>query len=104
MAEQNSPQQSERSVMSGQERLALRISMMIGSPRAQLERWTTVHRLDTDTEEAWEGVMEILAETDGIEMTFNDDGSVTLRWALEGEGDREVEEGELEVLEDDVAF
>ncbi len=28
-------------------------------------------------------------------MTFNDYESVTLRWALEGEGDREVEEGAL---------
>lgn len=62
------------------ERLGLRVSAMINSPRAQLERCVTIHRLDTDTDEAWNGVMELLAEEPGIDMTHNDDGTVTLRW------------------------
>ena len=62
------------------ERLGLRVSSMINAPIAQLERRVTIHRLDTDPDDAWEGVMELLAETDGLEMAFSDDGSVTLTW------------------------
>lgn len=76
------------------ERLGLRVSAMINAPRAQLERCVTIHRLDTDTDEAWNGVMELLAEEPGIDMTHNDDGTVTLRWALESDGDARVEEGD----------
>lgn len=91
MAKRKAPQQ--RREMSPMEKLGLRVSAMIQAPKAQLDRQVTIHRLDTDTDEAWEGVMELLAEQDGIEQTFNDDGTVTLRWALAGEHDQVVEEG-----------
>lgn len=90
--------------LTGMDRLGLRVSTMIQSPKAQLERQVTIHRLDTDTDEAWDGVMEVLGETDGIEMTFNDDGTVTLRWELEGEGDQVAGEGEVEALEEAAPF
>ena len=35
--------------------------------------------------------MELLSETDGIEMTFNDDESVTARWEASAAEDRPVE-------------
>lgn len=66
--------------MSGVERLGLRVSSMINHPVAQIQRWVTIHRLDTDGDREWEEVMGLLSETDGIDMTFNDDESVTLRW------------------------
>ncbi|MFU3354979.1 DUF1654 domain-containing protein, partial [Pseudomonas aeruginosa] len=48
-----------------------------------------IHRLDTDPDEAWEQVMELLSETDGIDMVFNDDGTVTLKWEeQEGNSDQ----------------
>ena len=59
------------------ERLGLRVSAMIGAPKAQLERRAVIHRLDADTDEAWDTIMALLSETDGIEMVFNDDDSVT---------------------------
>ncbi|WP_236234671.1 DUF1654 domain-containing protein [Pseudomonas tohonis] len=80
MAKQKTQKQPERRVMSSSERLGLRVSEMINSPSAQLNRRVTIHRLDTDEDQAWEEVMELLAETDGLEMTFNDDGTVTLGW------------------------
>jgi len=44
--------------------------------------------------------MGLLSETDGIDMTFNDDESVTLKWEAQAEGDRVVEvEDALEVEE-----
>jgi len=94
MFKQGFQKQAERRVMTSRERLGLRVSEMINAPRAQLERCVTIHRLDTDTDEAWDGVMELLAEEPSTGMTFNDDGTVTLRWALESDGDARVEEGD----------
>lgn len=95
--------QSERRELTSLERLGLRVSAMINSPRAQLERCVTIHRLDTDTDEAWDGVMELLAEEPAIDMTHNDDGTVTLRWEPDGEEVLQVERGEdLVALDEEV--
>ncbi|WP_313087224.1 DUF1654 domain-containing protein [Stutzerimonas nitrititolerans] len=85
MARQKGMQEARKP--SPAERLGLRVSAMINSPIAQLGRRVMIHRLDDDPQEAWDAVMEILAETDGLNMTFNDDGTVTLEW-----GRREDEE------------
>lgn len=73
-------QQEQKSEMSGMERLALRVSSMINHPVAQAQRWVTIHRLDTDGDREWEEVLGVIAETDQLELTLNDDGSVTVRW------------------------
>lgn len=80
MAMAKKQNQPERVAMSGLERLSLRVSSMINHPVAQIQRWVTIHRLDTDGEREWEEVMGLLSETECIDMTFNDDESVTLRW------------------------
>ncbi|UVL26779.1 DUF1654 domain-containing protein [Pseudomonas donghuensis] len=69
-----------RQEMTGLERLGLRVSSMINHPIAQLQRWVTIHRLDTDGDSEWEEVMGLLSETPELDLTFNDDGSVTVRW------------------------
>lgn len=99
-------QQQERSVMSGLERLGLRVSSMINHPVAQQQRWVTIHRLDTDGEREWEEVMGVLSETDGIEMTFNDeDESVTLKWeALSDEDPRAEHIEEFVAMEEPAPF
>ncbi|MCS3512554.1 DUF1654 domain-containing protein [Pseudomonas grimontii] len=66
--------------MTGLERLGLRVSSMINHPVAQTQRWVTIHQLDTDGEREWDELMGVLSETDGIEMIFSDDGTVTLNW------------------------
>lgn len=76
--------------MSGLERLGLRVSGMINHPLAQTQRWVRIHQLDTDGEREWEEVMGVLSDTDGIDMTFNDDGTVTLKWEARAE-ERPVE-------------
>lgn len=81
----------ESGCMSGLERLELRVSSMINHPVAQIQRWVTIHRLDTDGEREWEEVMELLSETECIDMTFNDDESVTLRWDPQSEEERVAE-------------
>ncbi len=82
------------------ERLGLRVSAMINSPIAQLGRRVTIHRLDDDPQEAWDSVMEMLAETDGLNMVFNDDGTVTLEWERRVEEDVVVDDREVEPLEE----
>lgn len=74
--------------MSALERLELRVSSMINHPVAQIQRWVTIHRLDTDGEREWEEVMGLLSETDGIDMAFNGDGSVMLKWEVSAVEDR----------------
>ncbi len=70
----------QREEMTGLERLSLRVSSMINHPLAQTQRWVTIHRLDTDGEAEWEEVMGVLAETQDLDLTFNDDGTVTVGW------------------------
>lgn len=72
--------QAVRVDMSGVERLGLRVSEMINHPVAQTRRWVTIHRLDTDGDREWEEVLGVIAETAELELTLNDDGSVTVRW------------------------
>ena len=88
--------------MAGIERLGLRVSNMINHPVAQVQRWVTIHRLDTDGDREWKEVTGLLSETDGIDMTLNDDGSVTLRWEASAEEDRAVEV--LELAEEPAPF
>lgn len=80
--------------MSGLERLSLRVSSMINHPVAQTQRWVTIHRLDTDGDREWEEVLSVIADTDELELTLNDDDSVTVRWEqqeVEPAGDPEFE-------------
>lgn len=91
MSEQKEQEPRGRYEMAGIDRLGLRVSNMINHPVAQIQRWVTIHRLDSDGEREWEEVIGVLSETDGIDITFNDDGSVTLRWEACAEADRPVE-------------
>ncbi|CRM61641.1 DUF1654 domain-containing protein [Pseudomonas sp. 35 E 8] len=95
MAKQKgSPAGSARGEMAGMERLGLRVSSMINHPVAQAQRWVTIHRLDTDGDREWEEVLSVIAETEELELTLNDDGSVTVRWEqqeVEATGRAEVE-------------
>lgn len=102
MAKQKAPQQARE--LTPLEKLGLRVSAMINSPKAQLERQVMIHRLETDPDEAWDGVMELLADTDGLEMAFNDDGGVTLQWGQASDEDVKLKEGELSPVEEVAPF
>lgn len=87
--ERKRPQRRVQEI-TGIERLGLRVSSMINHPVAQMRRWVTIHRLETDAASDWEEVMGLLSETDGIRITFNDDKTVTLRWEPKSAEDRTV--------------
>ncbi|HCJ27905.1 MAG TPA: hypothetical protein DHV63_01040 [Pseudomonas sp.] len=87
------------------ERLGLRVSAMINSPIAQLNRRVTIHQLDDDPDEAWDAVMQVLAETDGLEMVVtDDDGTVTLHWDKSTDDDEAIREEEVKAVEDEAPF
>lgn len=89
------------------ERLGLRVSAMINSPLAQLGRRVLIHRMDTDSDQDWDAIMELLSETDGLDMTFCDDGSVILQWEKPDDGDHAFEReggGENEQLHEEAPF
>lgn len=76
------------------ERLGLRVSDMINSPLAQLDRRVVIHRMDSESDQDWSSIMELLAETGGLEMTLYDDGSVFLKWGAPTDDDRVIDRGE----------
>ncbi|TFW40135.1 DUF1654 domain-containing protein [Pseudomonas putida] len=89
MSKQKKTAPQGRQEMSGVERLGLRVSSMINHPIAQSQRWVTIHRLDTDGDMEWEEVMGLLTETPELDLTFNDDESVTVRWEAQSAEDRD---------------
>lgn len=89
MAKQKKSTPQPRQEMTALERLGLRVSSMINHPIAQSQRWVTIHRLDTDGDMEWEEVMGLLAETPELDLTFNDDESVTVRWEAQDTEDRD---------------
>lgn len=83
-----------REALTGLEKLGLRVSAMINSPLAQFGRKVLIHQLDTDSDQDWDRIMELLAETDGLDMTFCDDGSVILQWDAPTGDDCLIDRGE----------
>jgi len=89
MTKQKKSTAQARQEMTALERLGLRVSSMINHPIAQAQRWVTIHRLVTDGDMEWEEVMGLIAETPKLDLTFNDDESVTVRWEPQSAEDRE---------------
>lgn len=63
-----------------------------------------VHRLETDTDQAWDEVMEALGETDGVSLTFQDDGDVLIEWEKPTDEDLVLEEEEVDSVEEEAPF
>lgn len=107
MSKQKKSAPQQRQEMTGLERLGLRVSSMINHPLAQTQRWVTIHRLDTDGEAEWEEVMGLLTETPELDLTFNDDESVTVKWERESIEERDdfiIEQHSEEEVEEAAPF
>ena len=65
-----------RMEMSAVQRLGLRVSSMINSPRAQERCSVLIHRMDSDQDAEWDEVMSQISEIDGVSMVFQDDVGV----------------------------
>lgn len=108
MAKQKKSAPQPRQELTGLERLGLRVSGMINHPIAQTQRWVTIHRLDTDGDAEWEDVMGLLSETPELDLNFNDDESVTVRWEQQSAEERDdliiEKDWEEERVEEDAPF
>ncbi|POF89669.1 DUF1654 domain-containing protein [Pseudomonas putida] len=104
MAKQRKTAPPARQEMTALERLGLRVSEMINHPVAQAQRWVLIHRLDTDADAEWDEIMRLLSETDGLEMTFQDDGNVMIEWEMQSDADREASLEELEQVGEEAPF
>lgn len=109
--QQKKPKAQESRGVSDVDRVRLRVSAMIGSPKAQADRRATIWPLDSDTKPAWDQVLEELAETDGLKMIRNEDGTVLLKWqpgeegdAVAGADERYVEEMVVQRIEEPAPF
>lgn len=68
------------SISTGSDQLARRVLAMVDSPVAWLGKRVRIHRLDTDGDAEWGEVMDRLAATNGLQMDFEETGSVILQW------------------------
>lgn len=100
MTKQKKSAPHERKEMTAIEKLGLRVSAMINSPRAQERCSVLIHRMDTDKDAEWDEVMGRISETDGVSMIFQDDGGVLLEWEAPSEEDRVLEVSEVDALEE----
>ncbi|HEJ5564188.1 DUF1654 domain-containing protein [Pseudomonas aeruginosa] len=96
MAKQKRPAEQKSSGMNAVERIRLRVSEMLNTPKARSLRQATIWRLDSDSDQAWEQVMGELAEADELEMEQNEDGTVTLKWDAPTDDDLSFDEMEPE--------
>jgi hypothetical protein len=98
-------QQRETKPMTGMERLVIRVSNMVNHPVAQLDRRVTIHRLDTDGQREWDEILGVLSDTDGIDLTINDEEeSITLQWEAASDDDHPVQVDDAELTEAPAPF
>lgn len=94
----NKKSSREERGVSDVDKLRLRISAMVNSPRAASVRQATIWRLESDSDQAWAQVMGELQETDGLEMIENEDGTITLHWEAMVEEGPEIEADDMDLL------
>lgn len=88
------PRTEQSTPMNAIDRLGLRVSAMIQGPIAQLNRRVTLFQLDTDPDYAWQAILELLQETDGLSLVRHEDGTVTVSWDAPTDGDARIEDEE----------
>lgn len=88
------PKTEQNAPMNAIDRLGLRVSAMIQAPNAQLNRRVKIFQLDTDPDYAWQAILELLRETDGLSLERHEDGTVTVSWDAPTDGDARIEDEE----------
>jgi len=62
--------------------LGMRIQKIINSPTAQRSRAALIFRLEQETPEDWETLLEEIAENDNVTLAHRDDGGVQIFWTV----------------------
>lgn len=67
---------------SSYEQLGIRIQKIINSPTAQRSRAALIFRLEQESPEDWETLLEEIAENDNVTLAHRDDGGVQVFWTV----------------------
>ena len=62
------------------ELMSLRLQKIINNPTAQKACAAVIHKLPGESEELWEDMITSIGDTDGVHVTFQDDGGVKIFW------------------------
>ncbi|MNO55169.1 hypothetical protein D3C76_456550 [compost metagenome] len=60
--------------------LGRRIQKLINSPAAQKNRVAVICKAPEELQEDWDALVNAIEETDGVSLTFGDDGGVRVTW------------------------
>ncbi|AYN94398.1 DUF1654 domain-containing protein [Pseudomonas sp. LTJR-52] len=66
--------------LSSYQAIANRIRFLLSSPAIQVSKRLTVARLDHECPREWDRLLDEIADTEGVELAKEDDGSATIRW------------------------
>lgn len=80
MGRQAAEAHDSASTVTDSDQLARRVLAMVDSPVAWLGKRVRIQRLETDGDAEWGEVMDWLAATNGLQMDFEETGSVILQW------------------------
>lgn len=67
---------------SSYEQLGVRIQKIINSPTAQRSRTALLLRLESESVDDWETLLEEIAENDNVTLAYRDDGGVQIFWTV----------------------
>ncbi|MBK4996400.1 DUF1654 domain-containing protein [Pseudomonas sp. S37] len=67
---------------SSYEQLGVRIQKIINSPTAQRSRAALIFRLEQESQDDWETLLEEIAENDNVTLAHRDDGGVQVFWTV----------------------
>ncbi|HCN44281.1 MAG TPA: hypothetical protein DIT18_00365 [Pseudomonas sp.] len=70
---------------SSYEQLGVRIQKIINAPTAQRSRSALIFRLQHESPDDWETLLEEIAENDNVTLAHRDDGGVQIFWTVQKE-------------------
>jgi 5'-deoxynucleotidase YfbR-like HD superfamily hydrolase len=62
------------------EMLGARLQKIINAPAAQKAQAAIIYKAPDEAQEDWDQIIEAITETDGVYITFQDDGATRVFW------------------------
>ena len=62
------------------ERIGMRVQKLLADPKVQKNQAISVHRREEEPVEDWERFLDDLRATDGITISFDDEGATEIGW------------------------
>lgn len=62
------------------QQIGARLQKVINTPTAQKDRAALLYKSPDEQQEDWDLIIEAILETDGVDISYEDDGAVRVRW------------------------